>query len=150
MTSKNYVAPIALGVALGLGIAPSLAAPPEWAAKGKGQGAGKGNAEKRFFNDTQRAHVHGYYEKEFRSGSCPPGLAKKHNGCLPPGQAKKAWRMGHPLPGNVVFYEIPPPLAARIGAPPSGYKYVRVASDILVIAIGTLLVVDAINDIGRM
>lgn len=22
---------------------------------------------------------------------CPPGLAKKHNGCLPPGQAKKLW-----------------------------------------------------------
>ena len=22
---------------------------------------------------------------------CPPGLAKKHNGCLPPGQAKKVW-----------------------------------------------------------
>jgi len=23
-------------------------------------------------------------------GWCPPGLAKKHNGCMPPGQAKKA------------------------------------------------------------
>ena len=22
-------------------------------------------------------------------GGCPPGLAKKHNGCMPPGQAKK-------------------------------------------------------------
>jgi len=22
-------------------------------------------------------------------GDCPPGLAKKDNGCLPPGQAKK-------------------------------------------------------------
>jgi len=25
---------------------------------------------------------------------CPPGLAKKHNGCLPPGQAKKMYRLG--------------------------------------------------------
>lgn len=25
---------------------------------------------------------------------CPPGLAKKHNGCMPPGQAKKAYRQG--------------------------------------------------------
>ena len=25
---------------------------------------------------------------------CPPGLAKKHNGCLPPGQAKKLYRTG--------------------------------------------------------
>lgn len=23
---------------------------------------------------------------------CPPGLAKKGNGCMPPGQAKKHWR----------------------------------------------------------
>jgi hypothetical protein len=26
--------------------------------------------------------------------ACPPGLAKKNNGCLPPGQAKKLYRMG--------------------------------------------------------
>ena len=25
----------------------------------------------------------------YGAGGCPPGLAKKHNGCLPPGQAKK-------------------------------------------------------------
>ncbi|MEO7551142.1 MAG: hypothetical protein ABIT09_08385 [Croceibacterium sp.] len=27
-------------------------------------------------------------------GSCPPGLAKKNNGCLPPGQAKKLYSVG--------------------------------------------------------
>src|SRR4051812_6541362 len=27
-------------------------------------------------------------------GGCPRGLAKKHNGCLPPGQAKKMFRVG--------------------------------------------------------
>jgi Ni/Co efflux regulator RcnB len=37
----------------------------------------------------------------------------------------------------------------RIGPPPSGYKYVRVASDILMIAVGTNMVVDAIQDLGR-
>ncbi|WP_260482476.1 hypothetical protein [Sphingomicrobium flavum] len=26
---------------------------------------------------------------------CPPGLAKKNNGCLPPGQAKKLYEQGH-------------------------------------------------------
>ena len=26
---------------------------------------------------------------------CPPGLAKKRNGCLPPGQAKKLYNVGH-------------------------------------------------------
>lgn len=27
-------------------------------------------------------------------GDCPPGLARKNNGCLPPGQAKKLWNPG--------------------------------------------------------
>jgi len=27
-------------------------------------------------------------------GSCPPGLAKKNNGCLPPGQARKQFEIG--------------------------------------------------------
>jgi len=27
-------------------------------------------------------------------GNCPPGLAKKNNGCLPPGQAKKLYNVG--------------------------------------------------------
>src|SRR6478672_9795040 len=27
-------------------------------------------------------------------GGCPPGLAKKHDGCMPPGQAKKMYRAG--------------------------------------------------------
>lgn len=33
-------------------------------------------------------HAHGYSGY----GNCPPGLAKKHNGCMPPGQAKKYYR----------------------------------------------------------
>ena len=33
--------------------------------------------------------------------------------------------------------------------PPTGYRYVRVASDILLIAIGTNLVIDAIEDLVR-
>ena len=27
-------------------------------------------------------------------GNCPPGLAKKQNGCLPPGQARKLYNVG--------------------------------------------------------
>jgi len=38
----------------------------------------------------------------------------------------------------------------QLGAPPAGYKYVRVATDILLIAVGTSLVVDAIQDLGRI
>ncbi len=31
---------------------------------------------------------------------CPPGLAKKQNGCLPPGQAKKIYGRGERLSGD--------------------------------------------------
>ena len=31
-------------------------------------------------------------------GGCPPGLAKKHNGCRPPGQVKKLYRVGQRFP----------------------------------------------------
>ena len=101
------------------------------------------------FDDHQRAVVREYYEDSFRHGRCPPGLAKKHNGCMPPGQAKK-WQMGRPLPRDVVYYDLPPRVVVSLGVPPAGHKYVRVASDILLIAVGTGMVVDAIDDLGRM
>ncbi len=148
MNPKLRIAPaaLALGIALGLCVAPVLAEKPEWAGEGKGHG--KDKQKNKHFDDDKRAHIRSYYEDEFRGGHCPPGLAKKHNGCMPPGQAKK-WRMGRPLPQDVVIYDVPPALVIRIGVPPPGYKYVRVASDILLIAAGTRLVADAITDLGR-
>lgn len=134
-----------LGIALLLGAAPVFAEKPDWAGQGKGHGKGKQN---KHFDKDKRAHIHGYYQEEFRGGNCPPGLAKKRNGCMPPGQAKK-WRVGRPLPQDVVFYEVPPALVVRIGPPPSGHRYVRVAGDILLISIGTRMVADAIIDLGR-
>lgn len=98
------------------------------------------------FSDQQRVYLHDYYREEFRGGRCPPGLAKKHNGCMPPGQAKK-WRVGYPL-GGIAYYELPPQVLVRIGPAPVGYRYVRVAGDILMIAVGTSLVVDAIADLS--
>ena len=145
MTLGNRIVPIALtfGIALGLGVTPAFAEKPEWAGEGKGQG------KKKHFDDDKRSDVRGYYEDEFRAGHCPPGLAKKHNGCMPPGQAKK-WRVGQPLPRDVVVYEVPSALIVKIGVPPAGYKYVRVAADILMIAVGTRIVADAITDLGRI
>jgi len=107
------------------------------------------SAEKRgHFEDRHRVAVREYYDEQFRGGRCPPGLAKKHNGCMPPGQAKK-WQLGRPLPRDVVYYAVPQPLVVQIGPPPSGYRYVRVATDILLLAVGTGMVVDAIQDLGR-
>lgn len=100
-----------------------------------------------YFIDRHRTYVHDFYHDHYRGGRCPPGLAKKRNGCLPPGQAKR-WAIGRPLPRDVVFYDLPPAVIAGFGPPPPGYRFVRVASDILMIAIGTGLVMDAIHDLG--
>lgn len=140
-------AALALGIAFGLGAAPALAEKPDWAGE-KGKGHGKGKHKVKHFDDDKRSYIRTYYDDEFRRGHCPPGLAKKHNGCMPPGQAKK-WRMGQPLPRDVVIYDVPPAVVVRLGTPPPGYRYVRVASDILLIAVGTRMVADAIIDLGR-
>ena len=102
-----------------------------------------------YFNDGQRRHAHKWYGDQYRAGHSPPGLAKKNNGCMPPGQAKK-WRVGHALPSGVVYYPVPQPVLVQLGTPPAGYRYVRVANDILLLAIGSRMVVDAITDLGRM
>lgn len=102
-----------------------------------------------YFGDNQRTAVRTYYGSQYSAGRCPPGLAKKNNGCMPPGQARK-WSVGQQLPRDVVYYSVPQSVVIQLGAPPPSYKYVRVASDILLIAIGTNLVVDAIQDLGRL
>lgn len=38
---------------------------------------------------------------------CPPGLAKKQNGCLPPGQAKKIYGRGDQLGGDYALIRNP-------------------------------------------
>ncbi len=163
-TTRNRSAALSLAcvLALTLGAGPSWAEKPEWAGQGnKHDGkrdGGKPTGQKSpevtvriggYFGEPQRAAAREYYGAQARGGKCPPGLAKKNNGCLPPGQAKK-WGIGQPLPRDVVWYPVPPAVVVQLGTPPSGYKYVRVAADILLIAIGTSMVIDAIEDLARL
>lgn len=87
-------------------------------------------------------------DSDSRSGRCPPGLAKKQNGCMPPGQARK-WQVGQPLPRDVTYYRVPRQLVTEIGQLPSGYRYVRVSSDILLMSIGIRMVIDVIRNLGH-
>jgi Ni/Co efflux regulator RcnB len=102
-----------------------------------------------FFGGQQRDVIRNYYTQEYRSGHCPPGLAKKKNGCMPPGQAKK-WKKGQLLPRDVVRYDLPPEVLYQLGPAPAGHRFVRVASDILLISAGTGMIVDAIQDLNNM
>ncbi len=176
MSTTQRMHALVLCLALGLGTASALAEKPDGAGKpGKGEKHKKelrhedrepGRDRDRdrssstsnidihvqiggYFGEPQRLAAREYYAPQFRAGNCPPGLAKKNNGCLPPGQAKK-WQLGRPLPRDVVYYPVPSGISVQLGLPPSGHNYVRVAADILLIAIGTGLVVDAIEDLGRL
>jgi Ni/Co efflux regulator RcnB len=96
------------------------------------------------FNEHHRIAVHSYYDEQFHRGRCPAGLAKKNNGCMPPGLAKR-WTVGRTLPGDVVFHDLPLELVTVLGIPPAGHRYVRVARDILLITVGTGMVVAGLD-----
>ena len=170
LISKAGCAALATALFLVFNSPVALADKPEWAGGGHGhkhkhqdrddddQGRGK-HAHKqkdrrearvgRYFDDDDRRHVHVYYVEHYGGArGCPPGLAKKNNGCMPPGQAKK-YDVGQPLPAAVVYYPVPQPVLVQLPPAPVGHKYVRVAADILLIAVGTSMVVDAMTDLSR-
>ena len=84
-------------------------AAPAVAKPGKGHGGHKAaKHQKHQSHDRGLRDVRfgaGYDQQRF-SGSCPPGLAKKNNGCLPPGQAKKL-AVGSRLPNYLSRYNVP-------------------------------------------
>ena len=141
--------------------APALAEKPSWAGGGKkgdkheqkhenyeGHERGGGGRPTVYFGDQHRTVINNYYVEQSRTGHCPPGLAKKNNGCMPPGHAKR-YAVGQPLPREVIYYDLPPQVIVQLGPPPPNHRFVRVASDILLIAVGTGMVVDAIQDLSN-
>jgi Ni/Co efflux regulator RcnB len=98
--------------------------------------------------DRDRTLVRTYYRDEYVAGRCPPGLAKKNNGCLPPGQAKKAWTVGQPLPPGVVYYPVPRELWTQLTPPPYGYEYVRVDDDVVLMLTATRVIAGLLGNLG--
>ena len=149
---------LAVAAAGMLAAGPAFADRPSWAGGRNDQeydhGHGHGHEKEqhsryeRRFNDHGRTAVREYFAQHYRSGRCPPGLERKREGCVSPRRSRR-WAVGRTLPSGVAVYALPARLVTQIGAPPMGYRYVRVANDILMVAAGTNLVVDAINDLGR-
>lgn len=94
------------------------------------------------FSRERSSSIRAYLFEEHRK-NCPPGLAKKKNGCLPPGQAKKRYRIGDPLPPEHVM--IPAAIITRLGPPPHGAYYAMVDDDVLLVSEATKKIVDAIT-----
>jgi Ni/Co efflux regulator RcnB len=98
-----------------------------------------------YFNDQQRTYVRQYYTQQYGDGRrCPPGLAKKNNGCMPPGQARQ-WAVGQPIPRGVTVYSVPQPVIGHLPPAPYGYRYARIGGDIVLIEVQRNLIVDVIH-----
>ncbi len=97
-----------------------------------------------YFNDQQRTYARQYYTQNYGHGrNCPPGLAKKHNGCMPPGQARN-WSVGQPVPRGVTVYSVAPPVLLHLPPAPYGYRYARIGGDIVLVQQQNNLIVDII------
>ena len=105
---------IAVGAAALAFSAPAFAKP--------GNGHGNGNSHGYANDDHGRGDLYGY-----GAGGCPPGLAKKHNGCLPPGQAKKLYNIGQRFPRSYgtpwSYDQIPYDLRRQYGLSRNGSYY---------------------------
>ena len=134
----------AIGVVLTLSMATAVGADND-KSKGKSKGKGHDNGAPAaevehghgdvvvVFNDRDRDEVHRYWVDSYGRGNCPPGLAKKR------------YVVGQRLPTTVVIQPLPPVLVTRLGPAPHGYEYAVVDGDVVKLAVGTRLVVDAIT-----
>jgi Ni/Co efflux regulator RcnB len=101
-----------------------------------------------FFGDRHWTVVREFYNEQMRAGTCPIGFVRQEEGCKPPRHARN-WDIGKPLPPNAIRFDLPPALVSKLGKPPSGHRYVRVAEDILLVSNRSKLVVDGILNLGR-
>lgn len=98
-----------------------------------------------YFNDQQRTVVREYYVQTYTDGrKCPPGLAKKNNGCMPPGQVRN-WVVGQPVPRGVTVYSVPQPVILQLPPAPYGYRYSRIGGDIVLVRQQNNVIVDIIQ-----
>jgi len=63
---------------------------------------------------------------------------------VPPGQAKK-WARGEYLPKSVAWTTVPAVLLAKLKPAPPGHQYVVVNGQVLLIALATGLILDALD-----
>lgn len=122
------LAMIAAAVAMAIAM-PALAKP------GKGQGhhgpavhaKGKSGAHGTHARTRPRTVVRTKAGNRYGVNACPPGLAAKGNGCLPPGQARKIFNVGQRIPTGYNFYtpysDIPMAYRDRYGIP-TGQQYI--------------------------
>ncbi len=91
-----------------------------------------------------------YFREEFLRGTCPAGLVKKPIGCQMQGEPKRQWTLGKKLSPTTLFYPVPLALVAKLSPPPSGVKYVRVDSDLLLMELDRLRVIAYVASVADL
>ena len=99
------------------------------------------------FGVREREIVREYYAPRILRGECPSGLYFRSGACYPSGP--RSWVIGEPVPSTVVIEPLPVELVHVLPPPPPRHRYARVAGDILLLAVGTNMVVDALDDLFR-
>jgi hypothetical protein len=139
---------LAAGAAMAAAM-PALAKPGNGGGHGNGGMHGNGHAYGRADDGLGLGlHTNGRYGVN----ACPPGLAKKNNGCLPPGQARKSYAVGQRLPRGYNRY-------TPYGSIPSQYRnlvpysarsrYIYRGDSVYVVNPRTSLVTRVIDLVGR-
>lgn len=113
--------------ALAFSASPSLADP------GKAKGKGKSHSSAHMVKAKGKSGgviVSDRYGRLYAlnaRGTCPPGLAKRGNGCMPPGQAKKMYNVGQRYNRNFgqawAYNQIPPALLGQYNLDPDDRYY---------------------------
>jgi hypothetical protein len=67
--------------------------------------------------------------RRYGGAACPPGLANRNPPCVPPGQARRAFREGQVLPRSYSYYTPYDTLLSRLDPRyrddiPAGYRYI--------------------------
>lgn len=115
------------------------------------------DTRERGYRDRDRDGLDDRFERRdanrYGVNNCPPGLAKKNNNCLPPGQAKRQFAQGQRLPSGYNYYtdfnDIPLNYRNEYGLSPD-YRYIYRDNSIYVVDPRTSVVERVIGSlIGR-
>ena len=102
-------------------------------------GKNKGHGQKAKHSQVSKAHgKHAKHRNMVHRGqadagwwgdrNCPPGLAKRDNGCLPPGIAKRSFSVGDRWQGNYrqwSYNQVPTTWRSQYGLDPANRYYYR-------------------------
>lgn len=104
----------------------------------------RGNTTYVFITDRDRSTIRNYMHKHHKK-HCPPGLAKKHHGCMPPGHHIRHYRVGEIVPQESILETLSRSLLGQLSPAPRGYRYVGVDNDVYLMNNNSRQISDAIT-----